>query len=358
MKELVVVARVFSGIEIALKTGHWEHSGSPAYYHFIRKLDLRGDFTYKLYLLSPNATEINKQRMVSFDNLSVTAKVIPYYSIPFSKNFYLLKKMEFFYNKFRQYILVLLDTHSSRYYYIDRGNIMLSFLLLLTSSSNIVITRLLGVPESLYRHLEFRSNIFSKIIRWTFKNRRSYFICTNDGSFAEVVKRKFGKDRFYLLFNGVNKNIPSQLKIKDNKDDNKIIISYISRIEKNKGHVNFINSLSKLTSYDNLAVYIIGDGNFKSQCEDLVNKYKLDNVVFFTGRVNHNKAMEYLLGSHIFIYINYEGSFGNSVLEAAQFGLPVVTLKHKSFPSEKYPFFKFILYYLIHNNSLNKKEIK
>mgnify|MGYP006422744793 FL=1 len=128
MKELVVVARVFSGIEIALKTGHWEHSGSPAYYHFIRKLDLRGDFTYKLYLLSPNATEINKQRMVSFDNLSVTAKVIPYYSIPFSKNFYLLKKMEFFYNKFRQYILVLLDTHSSRYYYIDRGNIMLSFL--------------------------------------------------------------------------------------------------------------------------------------------------------------------------------------------------------------------------------------
>ena len=26
MKELVVVARVFSGIEIALKTGHWEHS--------------------------------------------------------------------------------------------------------------------------------------------------------------------------------------------------------------------------------------------------------------------------------------------------------------------------------------------
>ena len=47
MQELVVVTRFFSGIEDILTTGHWGHSGSPAYYHFIRKLDLREDIDYK-----------------------------------------------------------------------------------------------------------------------------------------------------------------------------------------------------------------------------------------------------------------------------------------------------------------------
>ena len=84
MQELIIVTRIFSGIEDALVSNHWEHSGTPAYYHFIRKLDLNDKFVYKLYLLSPNAIGNNKYRKVSFDNLNVTAQVIPYYSIIFT----------------------------------------------------------------------------------------------------------------------------------------------------------------------------------------------------------------------------------------------------------------------------------
>jgi glycosyltransferase involved in cell wall biosynthesis len=341
MQELIIVTRIFSGIEDALVSNHWEHSGTPAYYHFIRKLDLNDKFVYKLYLLSPNAIGNNKYRKVSFDNLNVTAQVIPYYSIIFSSYSSFIKKIEFFYNKFIQYALVLVQTYNHKCYYIDRDNILLSFILLKISKYNVVITRLLGVPPGLYEHLTCRNNIYSKIIRWVFDNNRSYFICTNDGSFAEATKEKIKNNRFYLLFNGVDKGFTS---VSNNKKENSeiITISYISRIVAVKGHINFIKSLGKLKEKDRFRVYIIGDGELKEKCQRLVKSYGLDDNIIFTGRLTHSESMNYLCNSDILIAINYDGSFGNSVLEAAHMGIPVVTLAHKSFSKEKYPFFKFI----------------
>jgi glycosyltransferase involved in cell wall biosynthesis len=342
VQDLVVVTRIFSGIESAIDSGHWTHSGSPAYYHFIRKLDSNNKLKCKLFFLSPNIIGKNKKKDILFDNIDIVGKFIPYYPFPFSSHIPVFKKIEFFYNKFRQYILILSETSSSRCYYIDRDNILLSFVLLVMSRSNVVITRLLGVTESLYMHLTNRGNIYSKIIRWTFGNDKSYFICTNDGSYAELTKNNLGYSNFYLLFNGVDKGILSTLKPNNNNFDGKIVISYISRIVPNKGHINFINSLRKVSNHDNLIVYIVGDGALKGQCQDLVCKYMLDSFVFFTGGLRHKNAMHYLSMSDLFVYINFDGSFGNSVLEASQFGLPIVTLLHKSLPLDKYPFFKFI----------------
>jgi glycosyltransferase involved in cell wall biosynthesis len=343
MQELIIVTRIFSGIESALVSGHWKHSGSPAYYYFIRQLDLSEDFTYKLYFLSPNVIGDNKQGKVLFDNLNVVANVVPYYSIPLSKHLPILKKVEFFYNKVRQYMFVITQNYSSRFYYIDRDNILLSFILLVISRSNTVITRLLGVPPGLYQHLTHRNNVYSKIIKWVFNNNRSYFICTNDGSFAEATKEKVKNDRFYLLFNGVDKGPIFKPKTVSRKERNEILtISYISRIDLVKGHINFIKSLRKSKIKDKLQVYIIGDGSLKEQCQSLVKNYGLEDVVMFTGRITHRKAMKYLYDSDMFIAINYDGSFGNGVLEAANMGIPIVTLAHKSFPAKKYPFFEFI----------------
>lgn len=342
MQELVIIARIFSGVEIALNSSHWHHTGSPAYYNFIRKIDSSDEFVCKFYLLSPTIIGSNKRREILFDNLSTVAKIIPYYSFPLSKYFPFLKKIEFFYNKIRQYSLILMETRHSQYYYIDRDNILLSFILLVTSKSSLVFTRLLGVTEGLYKHLTCRNNIYSRIIRWTFGNNRAYFICTNDGSFSELVQRNIGHDRFHLLFNGVNKSFLPVLRSNFNKYNEQIIISYVSRIALNKGHINFINSLNKVVNHDNLVVYIVGDGDLRGQCQDLVNKYRLNDTVFFTGSVSHKEAMKYLANSHILIYINYDGSFGNSILEAAQLGLPIVTLKHTGVSSRDYPFFEFI----------------
>ena len=342
MQELVVITRIFSGIEIALESGHWVHSGSPAYYHFIRKLNLTDSLKYKLYFLSPKPIGDNKRKKVIFDNLNTTAKVIPYYCFIFSAKLSICKKIEFFYNKIMQYMTVFFETFYSKYYYIDRDNILLSSLLLSVSRYNIVFTRLLGVTEGLYEHLTVKDNYYSRIIRWTFKNNRSYFICTNDGSYVEETKRKFGGNKFHLLFNGVDKILSPKIKKTYEQQDSKIVITYISRIVEDKGHVEFINSLRGLRDYDNLHVYIVGDGDLKKRCMDLVNKYALDDVVSFTGSLEHTEVMSYLMRTTLFVSLNYHGSFGNGVLEAAQHGVPIVTLSHKGFSSNKYPLLKFI----------------
>ena len=344
MKELVVVARVFSGIEIALKTGHWEHSGSPAYYHFIRKLDLRKDISYKLFLLSSKLIGNNRKKTLVFDNLNVVANIVPYYPILFSKYIPFLGKIEFFYNKIIQYIYILFKTYKVKNYYIDRDNILLTFILLAMPRSNIVFTRLLGVPESIYRHLTYRNNIYSRIIKWTFSHNRSYFFCTNDGSYAEEVSKKFGSDRFYLLFNGIDKGLLSVFNPDRNKEDLKTIkIAYVSRIEPGKGHVTIIEALNKIHTTSGIIVHMIGDGRLNNECKKLVKKYGLCDTVLFLGRLPHDKTISYISNSDVFISINYDGSFGNGVLEAATLGIPVVTLQHKSFLSNKYhQFFRFI----------------
>jgi glycosyltransferase involved in cell wall biosynthesis len=342
VQDLVVVVRIFSGIKAAIESNHWTHSGSPAYYHLIRKLDMSDDFKLKLYFLAPSVINNNIKKKVYFDNLNTAAKFIPYYPLPFSRHSSTLKRVEFFYNKIRQYLVIIIETRNFKYFYIDRDNILLTFMLLIMFRSNMVVTRLLGVTEGLYKHLVVRNNILSKIIRWTFNSNRSYFICTNDGSYAELTKKNLDNDRFYLLFNGVDKPPTSLRDSRGNGEfKNKIVISYISRIVENKGHINFINSINNIEN-KKLIIYIIGDGNLRKQCEELVGKYKLNDIVFFKGNVAHKDAMIYLANSDIFVYINYDGSFGNGVLEASQLGLPIVTLSHKSFSSKKYPFFKYI----------------
>ena len=189
MQDLVVVVRIFSGIKAAIESNHWTHSGSPAYYHLIRKLDMSDDFKLKLYFLAPSVINNNIKKKVYFDNLNTAAKFIPYYPLPFSRHSSTLKRVEFFYNKIRQYLVIIIETRNFKYFYIDRDNILLTFMLLIMFRSNMVVTRLLGVTEGLYKHLVVRNNILSKIIRWTFNSNRSYFICTNDGSYAELTKK-------------------------------------------------------------------------------------------------------------------------------------------------------------------------
>jgi len=344
MQELIVVTRIFSGIENILTTKHWDHSGSPAYYHFIRKLDLREDINYNLFLLSPKLIGNNRKKTLEFDNLNVVANIVPYYSILFSKHSLFLGKIEVFYNKLIQYIFILYKTYKIKNYYIDRDNILLTFILLVISRSNIVVTRLLGVPESVFQHLTHRNNIYSRIIKWTFSNKRAYFFCTNDGSYAEKVSNKFNSDRFYLLFNGVDKDLMPELNIdRNNKYPEIINIAYVSRIEPGKGHITFIEVLNKMRAIDNIIVHMIGDGRLKNKCKKLVKKYGLCDTVLFPGLLSHDKTVDCISNSDLFVSINYDGSFGNGVLEAATLGIPVVTLQHKSFLSNKYhQFFKFI----------------
>ena len=284
---LTIVMQFYSGIKTINDSLEWNHSGSPAYYNLIKNLESNPNINYKLILLD-TCQGSKKIKQLKLKDLKNNILIIPYFSLFFSNQIPFIKKIENFYNKLRQYILVFKYSNNSRFYYIDRDNIIFSFLVLSFKKKSKVVIRLLGVTENLFHHIETRNNFFSKIIKSVFKNPRTHFICSNDGSYAEVIQDQYS-DKFHLMFNGVDSNIDREVQKSD-----KFNIVYLSRIVKNKGHKDLINGISKSKFFKQLNVVIIGDGNLKIEMEKLTNNLNLRNFINFTGRLNHSSAMNEL----------------------------------------------------------------
>jgi glycosyltransferase involved in cell wall biosynthesis len=338
-KKLIVIFRGFSGLGVLEPNGEWKNYGSPAYYNFIRRLDERGDIDYCIFLLQSDISDVNKIRKFNLKNLSCEVINIPYHSLYFRETFKVVKKIEFFYNKLIQYIQVIRLTKYNHNYYIDRDNILLSNLLLILNRKSKVVVRLLGVTKSLYRHLTVRNSIYSRFIKWGFENSRSNFICTNDGSYAELISKKFNPLNFYLFFNGVDKTM-RQLPLLSLSKKKRIV--YLSRVTENKGHADFINAIYKSRSSPFLEVIIIGDGSFLKDLKELVFNLRLGNCISFTGRLSHSNAMNELKKAHLLMSLNYDGLFGNGVIEAAQMGIPIITLAHPGCVTDKLSYFKVL----------------
>ena len=317
---IAFVVQFYSGLKTINQDLKWSHTGSPAYYNLIKIVDQNPKIKYQLILLDTVRGEKNI-KYLHLDNLKYPVLIVPYFPILLSNKIFLIKKIENFYNKIRQYILVFKYTINSSFYYVDRDNIIFSFLVLRFKKSKVII-RLLGVTENLFQHLTTRNNVLSRIIKSVFNNSNVNFICSNDGSYSELVKKQY-IDKFHLIFNGVNQNLE-----RDFHQSNKLRIVYLSRIVNNKGHEDFIHGIYKSRYANLLDVKIIGDGNLKNDMEELTRNLKLENCIHFMGLLNHSNAVNELSKADLVISINYDGVFGNGVLEALNMGIPLIVMKH------------------------------
>ncbi len=349
MQKIAVILQFYSGLDVVVESKQWEHCGSPAYYNFIRQLNLDKNIDYQIFLLSTNLSKRDIPENIKLDNLDKTINIIPYYSLFCKESLFYNKKINFIYNKIRQYYTILKRTNQAHLYYIDRDNLLFTALILLFTKKNI-LTRLLGVTSGLYEHLTIKNNLYSIIVKWVFQHRNSYFVCTNDGSYAELTEKIVGKNRFHLFYNGINMDIQNLYIRKKNK--NKFRIIYVSRIENNKGHNDFIKFISHFNLKENLEVVFIGNGSLKNKYCELVNSLKINNIIYFYGRMKHEDVISQLTKSDLLISLNHDGSFGNGVLEAAKLSLPIVTLLHPGCLTKEVNSFK-----VIRNNKNLQKEL-
>jgi glycosyltransferase involved in cell wall biosynthesis len=318
---LTIIMQFYSGIKTINDSLEWNHSGSPAYYNLIKNLEVNPNINYNLILLD-TSEGTKKIKQLKLKNLKNRILIVPYFSLIYSNKISFIKKIENFYNKFRQYILVFKYSKNSSFYYVDRDNIIFSFLVLSFQKKSKVVIRLLGVTENLFHHLTIRKNLFSKIIKSVFINPKVHFICSNDGSYAEVIQNQY-LDKFHLMFNGVDSNIE-----RDIQESEKFNIVYLSRIVKNKGHKDFINGISKSKFSNDLNVKIIGDGDLKKDMEILTKNLDLTKCINFMGRLKHSDGISELSHADLVISTNYDGVFGNTVLEALKMGIPLIVLEH------------------------------
>ena len=132
------------------------------------------------------------------------------------------------------------------------------------------------------------------------------------------------KSKIYYIANGVDTSRYVPL---TNKKDNSII-RFIStgRLDSVKNQKLLIDSFYNVsTKYSECELYILGDGELKSELQKQIKDYNLEKQVYLLGNVAHPER--YLSNSDIYVGTSHVEGFSLAALEAMSCGLPVIFTK-------------------------------
>ncbi len=98
---------------------------------------------------------------------------------------------------------------------------------------------------------------------------------------------------------------------------------HVGRIVRTKGLRDAIRALATLGDLD-VRLDVVGDGNDRDACEELVRALGLAGRVTFHGRLPREAIDDFYERADIFVFPSYREPGGNVSLEAMSFGLPVI----------------------------------
>ena len=122
-------------------------------------------------------------------------------------------------------------------------------------------------------------------------------------------------------FNPIRK--ATKIRKKHKLEKSKVVL-YLGRLKYHKGLEYLIES-SKFTDPD-IKYLIVGEGDFETQLQDLVNELGVKDRIVFTGRVPNAEIPKYYSACDVFILPSVERleAFGLVVIEAMATGKPVI----------------------------------
>lgn len=116
-----------------------------------------------------------------------------------------------------------------------------------------------------------------------------------------------------------------------NKRD--IVIGYVGRVSEEKGPLNFVKSISKISAQKTESKFlIIGSGNQYDEIRSYIYKNKLDNVVKLIGWVPHDKLPDHLNTLKLLVIPSYSEGLPNIMLESMACGAPILATSVGSIP--------------------------
>jgi len=146
-------------------------------------------------------------------------------------------------------------------------------------------------------------------------------ICVSNYEKSSLMQRfNLKEEAIEVIPNGVS--IENIKDLKDHKISNFRTILYVGRLEKYKGIHYIIKSLLKLNNDTHLE--IIGEGPYKKNLVELVNKLDLVERVNFYQRLSRGDLLQRYANADLFILLSKEESFGISVAEALAFKIPCI----------------------------------
>lgn len=127
-------------------------------------------------------------------------------------------------------------------------------------------------------------------------------------------------EKIKVIHNGVEIR---NLKANIFQSEQEFLIATVGTLNPQKGVQYLIKALPKvIKEFPGIRLEIVGDGSFKRELLNLVNKLKLKNYVKFTGFVPD--PVKYLVKFDLYIQPSLSESFGLAIVQAMDVGLPVI----------------------------------
>ena len=178
-----------------------------------------------------------------------------------------------------------------------------------------------------------RHRIADFVCRWS---KVKKIVGPSKGTVKELkIARPNFSDKFITIYNALDFNRVEKLsetEIEESYLNKKPFISAMGRLSNQKNFPLLIKSYAESDIKDKYNLVIIGDGPQKSELENLIKAYKLENQIFLLGF--RSNPYPYIKQSEFFVNTSNYESFGVVILEALALGKMVIATDCPSGPSE------------------------
>ncbi|MCA0970984.1 glycosyltransferase family 4 protein [Halobacillus litoralis] len=163
-----------------------------------------------------------------------------------------------------------------------------------------------------------KGKLFTKLNLWTYK-RMDHFFAVSERFKSHLVQLGVHSIDITTIYNGIDFTPSSKTKTLTRADlgltEDELVISMVARLHPVKGHQYVFDALKQI-DHPNVKVLLVGDGPYKQELMDQVNKLDLDSSVHFLGfRSDINEIYQI---SDLGLLASLSESFPLALLEAAK----------------------------------------
>jgi len=130
-----------------------------------------------------------------------------------------------------------------------------------------------------------------------------------------------GFKKISIVHNGFELNLFPSLK----KNEDEFILLFIGRLTKSKKPLDILKAFKIVyKNYQNIKLFIIGDGPLKKDLVKFSNKINIGTKINFLGYLNENEKYEIIQKSTVLLVSGVREGWGRIVTEANSVGVPAI----------------------------------
>ncbi len=167
------------------------------------------------------------------------------------------------------------------------------------------------------------------LIHWTLSNAGG-IIAVSSALKSRMIEFGAPENKVQLIGNGVDTELfclgdrLGARRALGLPEDTKILVS-VATLREAKGHQHVIAALAKLAQkYPELRLHLVGEGSYRTQIEQLVQKLSLQDRVFLAGSRNNDEIPLWFNAADVSVLASSREGWPNVILESLACGTPVI----------------------------------